>query len=175
VSDDLRKKYNMGEIVQARVKGNNFEDKHKIMDNKKQKKEGAAPPDFTIIQLTIRRADLDNHKFYIETLHQPFFSQIKQYFVIADQEDFPQTQGFSNKTARYQPRKITHPKFKNTSVQGALDYLNEKEVGDFLVRPSSKGIDHLTITWKFFDKIYVHLMSRKARKPRMKRLVEDYS
>jgi hypothetical protein len=56
-------------------------------------------------------------------------------YLLDDQEDFPNIQTGSGKTARYQPRKINHPKFKNTSAQGALDYLTERDVGDVINYP----------------------------------------
>ena len=48
-------------------------------------------------------------------------------------------------------------KFKNVSYEGAIDFLSGREVGDFIIRPSSKGKNNLTITWKFYDFTYVHL------------------
>jgi hypothetical protein len=29
--------------------------------------------------------------------------------------------------------------------------------GDFVIRPSSQGPDYLTITWKFFGKVIIHI------------------
>ena len=40
------------------------------------------------------------------------------------------TQSGIPKPMRYYTRKINHPKFKNTSGQGALSYLEDKEIGD---------------------------------------------
>ena len=55
-------------------------------------------------------------------------------------------------------------KFKNVSFEVAIDFLSGREVGDFIIRPSSKGKNNLTITWKFYDFIYVHLDLEEAFK-----------
>lgn len=36
--------------------------------------------------------------------------------------------------------------------------------GEVIIRPSSKGADHLTITWKVADKIYQHIDIREEGK-----------
>ena len=39
----------------------------------------------------------------------------------------------------------------------AQEYLAEREVGDFVIRPSSKGTENLNITWKLASEKIVHL------------------
>lgn len=34
-----------------------------------------------------------------------------------------------------------------------IEYLQDKPMGDFIFRPSSKGGNYLNLTWKFYDKI----------------------
>lgn len=58
---------------------------------------------------------------------------------------------------RFKNRKINHPHFKNLGVATALTFLAEKPDGSFVFRPSSRGIDYLNLTWKFFDEVIVHL------------------
>ena len=53
-------------------------------------------------------------------------------------------------------RMITHPLFKNISYQQAEQLLEDSETGELIFRPSSKGTDHLNLTYKFHDDI-VHL------------------
>ncbi|KAL6060672.1 Transcription elongation factor SPT6 [Balamuthia mandrillaris] len=65
-------------------------------------------------------------------------------------------------------RTVNHPLFKNMTFREAEDYLEEKEVGDeeaIIIRPSSKGWDHLTITWKFYDDIIIHTDVLELDKP----------
>lgn len=35
--------------------------------------------------------------------------------------------------------------------------MKDREIGEFIFRPSSKGADHLTLTWKFFKNNIVHI------------------
>ena len=52
---------------------------------------------------------------------------------IVPEEDFPHYKSSQQeKNLRYKPRKINHPKFKNTSSQGAMEYLSDKENGDVM-------------------------------------------
>jgi transcription elongation factor SPT6 len=66
--------------------------------------------------------------------------------------------------ARYIPRKINHPKFKNMSIVAAIEYLNDKPLGDFVFRPSSKSTEYLNLTWKFHDNVVLHLLIREEGK-----------
>lgn len=51
-------------------------------------------------------------------------------------------------------RVIAHPSFKNVTYQEAETLLNSMDQGDVIIRPSSKGADHLTLTWKVASGIY---------------------
>jgi transcription elongation factor SPT6 len=55
-------------------------------------------------------------------------------------------------------RQIQHPDFQNVTYNGARRYLEGTGQGsDFVIRPSSQGTDHLTITIQFFEDIYVNV------------------
>jgi hypothetical protein len=53
--------------------------------------------------------------------------------------------------ARFRQRNITHTLFRNFSREEAVAYLRDRAVGEVLVRPSSLGTNHLTLTWKVSD------------------------
>ncbi|KAG0052609.1 Transcription elongation factor spt6 [Gryganskiella cystojenkinii] len=53
-------------------------------------------------------------------------------------------------------RKINHPMFKNLMADEAIKYLSEKAQGELVIRPSTKGVDHLTVTAKIADGVYKH-------------------
>jgi len=55
------------------------------------------------------------------------------------------------------PRRIAHEKFKNISSRRALAELHDAEVGDFVFRPSTRDDNHITLTWKFWKKHFVHI------------------
>ena len=49
------------------------------------------------------------------------------------------------------------------SLSKALKTLEDSKVGDFVIRPSSRGINFLTITWKFNEGIFVHLPLKEEK------------
>ena len=55
-------------------------------------------------------------------------------------------------------RQIQHPDFQNVTFNGARRYLEGTGSGsDFVIRPSSQGTDHLSITIQFFEDIYLNV------------------
>jgi SH2 domain/Zinc knuckle len=66
---------------------------------------------------------------------------------------------------KYLPRTILHKKFKNYSLMQTIEYLKDKDIGDFLFRPSSKGNDHITFTMKLFTSVYLHIDIEEEEKP----------
>ena len=64
----------------------------------------------------------------------------------------------------YTRRVIVHPAFQNISFKEAEKLLKDMDQGDAIIRPSSKGNDHLTVTWKVTDDIYQHIDVREEGK-----------
>lgn len=54
-------------------------------------------------------------------------------------------------------RVIKHPLFKSFNSAQAEEYLGSQARGDAVIRPSSKGLDHIAITWKVSDNVYQHI------------------
>jgi transcription elongation factor SPT6 len=54
-------------------------------------------------------------------------------------------------------RVIKHPLFRAFNASQAEEYLGPQSRGDIVIRPSSKGLDHLTITWKVADTVFQHI------------------
>lgn len=52
---------------------------------------------------------------------------------------------------------VKHPFFHNFNAREAEEYLASLQRGDLVIRPSSKGTDHLAITWKVDNNLYQHL------------------
>jgi transcription elongation factor SPT6 len=67
--------------------------------------------------------------------------------------------------ARYIKRKINHTKFLNVGYSNAVTTLTSKEDGEYVFRPSSKGINNITLTWKFFNTCFVNLDIQEQEKP----------
>jgi transcription elongation factor SPT6 len=54
-------------------------------------------------------------------------------------------------------RVIKHPLFRAFNSAQAEEYLGSQNRGDVIIRPSSKGTDHLAVTWKVSDGIFQHI------------------
>lgn len=54
-------------------------------------------------------------------------------------------------------RIIKHPDFHNFNSAQAETYLATQQRGDVVIRPSSKGLDHIAVTWKVDDGVYQHI------------------
>ncbi|PYI00394.1 transcription elongation factor SPT6 [Aspergillus sclerotiicarbonarius CBS 121057] len=54
-------------------------------------------------------------------------------------------------------RVIKHPMFRPFNSTQAEEFLGSQSRGDVVIRPSSKGPDHLAVTWKVADGIFQHI------------------
>lgn len=66
---------------------------------------------------------------------------------------------------KFQRRKIDHPLFMNTDGEGAEKHLKDQPIGEVVIRPSNHGMSHLTLTWKCFDDVFVHITVEEKNKP----------
>lgn len=64
----------------------------------------------------------------------------------------------------YVKRVIVHPSFHNISFVESVKLMQTMKQGEAIVRPSSKGSDHLTVTWKVTDDVYQHIDVREEGK-----------
>ena len=71
----------------------------------------------------------------------------------ADKESMKEKNDVSGRTQRV----IKHPLFKPFNSAQAQEFLGSQARGDVVIRPSSKGVDHLAVTWKVSDNIYQHI------------------
>ncbi len=124
------------------------------------------------ITLSIKERDLRSHEgwvrlnpqdrtwFYIDPndLETNVRSRQQKEEVTKSQPEEPQQH------QKYVPREINYPHFFNVSMSRAMEYLTKKDMGEFLFRPSSQGMDHLTLSLKFYVKTYVHIDIREECK-----------
>ena len=54
-------------------------------------------------------------------------------------------------------RVVKHPLFRPFNAAQAEEFLGPQGLGDLVIRPSSKGLDHLTVTWKVSDNVFQHI------------------
>ena len=72
---------------------------------------------------------------------------------LKDKESMQEKNDVSGRTQRV----IKHPLFKPFNSTQAQEYLGSQARGDVVIRPSSKGPDHLAVTWKVSDNVYQHI------------------
>lgn len=70
----------------------------------------------------------------------------------------------NRKAQQYVKRVIIHPSFHNKSYAEVVKIMENMDQGEVVVRPSSKGSDHLTVTWKVTTDIYQHIDVREEGK-----------
>ncbi|KAK4168941.1 Oxysterol-binding protein-domain-containing protein [Cladorrhinum sp. PSN259] len=73
-----------------------------------------------------------------------------------EDEDREELREKDRTTGRTQ-RVIKHPLFKPFNSTQAEEFLGGQPPGEVVIRPSSKGNDHLTITWKVANGVYQHI------------------
>ncbi|XP_039160120.1 transcription elongation factor SPT6 homolog [Eucalyptus grandis] len=56
----------------------------------------------------------------------------------------------------FKPRMIVHPRFQNITADEAIEFLSDKDPGESVIRPSSRGPSYLTLTLKVYDGVYAH-------------------
>ena len=89
------------------------------------------------------------------------------YYDALAEEDLRRAEVDSKKQKQrqsYTTRVIVHPSFKNISFKEAEKLMATMDQGDVIVRPSSKGTDHLTVTWKVGESICQHVDVREEGK-----------
>ncbi|KAG2224925.1 hypothetical protein INT45_010874 [Circinella minor] len=61
-------------------------------------------------------------------------------------------------------RVINHPLFQQFNYMEAEEYLSSRQRGDLVIRPSSRGPDHIAITWKVDEGVFQHIDVVEIRK-----------
>ncbi|RKP17385.1 hypothetical protein ROZALSC1DRAFT_30801, partial [Rozella allomycis CSF55] len=119
------------------------------------------------LELSMKPSDLDRLDSNIAIEYDPFYSFSRErderdhngmssLIILLDELTEP------GKNA-LQTRFISHPLFMNISRDSALNFLKQKDLGELVIRPSSKR-NHLAITWKVFNDIYCDILVREEEK-----------
>ncbi|XP_020220029.1 transcription elongation factor SPT6 homolog [Cajanus cajan] len=74
--------------------------------------------------------------------------------VQSDQEKARKDKELAKK--HFKPRMIVHPRFQNITADEAMELLSDKDPGESIIRPSSRGPSHITLTLKITDGVYAH-------------------
>jgi transcription elongation factor SPT6 len=76
--------------------------------------------------------------------------------VLQEHKDKEELREKDKATGRTQ-RVVKHPLFRPFNSTQAEEFLGSQAQGDAVIRPSSKGNDHLAVTWKVADGVYQHI------------------
>jgi transcription elongation factor SPT6 len=95
-----------------------------------------------------------------EQLRRPFRRDFHHHYdqwdsaqEVKDREELREKDKATGRTQRV----IKHPLFRPFNSSQAEEYLGSQAPGDAVIRPSSKGNDHLAVTWKVADGVYQHI------------------
>ena len=96
-----------------------------------------------------------------EKLRRPFkrsmadqlYEQWDERQELKDKESLQMKNDFSVRTQRV----VKHPLFRTFNATQAEEFLGSQARGDVVIRPSSKGPDHLAVTWKVSDNVFQHI------------------
>ena len=111
--------------------------------------------------LSISRSAMEaNLSLREEALSKPYrkhFDHMRDEWAFAEEERDRDAMLEKNKETGRTQRVIKHPLFRNFNAAQAEEYLGSQARGDAVIRPSSKGLDHIAITWKVSDNVYQHI------------------
>jgi len=109
-------------------------------------------PEKFSVDLTSRTSDLQDQSQSLRQNKDSF------YDFDAEEADLQQTRKKMAKNKKqYHKRVISHPSFHNVDYTEVGKILGTMDQGEAIIRPSSKGIDHLTVSWKVTENIYQHI------------------
>ena len=95
-----------------------------------------------------------------DDLRRPYRKQFdrmrEEWDDLQEEQDRELLKEKNRETGRTQ-RVIKHPLFRAFNSAQAEEYLGSQARGDAVIRPSSRGLDHIAITWKVSDNVYQHI------------------
>ncbi|CAL9209230.1 transcription elongation factor SPT6 homolog [Musa acuminata AAA Group] len=105
-----------------------------------------------VVYLTTKASDLRRRPYNIRN-RDPYYHEDE----ISLQSEMEKARKDKERAKKhFKPRMIVHPRFQNLTADETMEYLSDKEPGESIIRPSSKGPSFLTLTLKVFDGVYAH-------------------
>uniref|UniRef100_A0A0D9UXY2 Transcription elongation factor spt6 n=1 Tax=Leersia perrieri TaxID=77586 RepID=A0A0D9UXY2_9ORYZ len=105
-----------------------------------------------MVYLTCKASEMRRRPFS-RSNHDPYYRE--QDMSSQNEEDKRRKQKELAKK-HFKPRMIVHPHFQNLTSEEAMQFLSDKEPGEKVIRPSSRGPSFLTLTLKIFDGVLAH-------------------
>lgn len=130
---DLTEKLHEGEIVTCKIKS--------IQKNRYQ------------VFLACRENDMRNMGNQNVENMDPYYHEDRSSLP-SEQEKARRDKELAKK--HFKPRMIVHPRFQNITADDAMELLKDKDPGESVIRPSSRGPSYLTLTLKVYDGVFAH-------------------
>ncbi|KAJ2481900.1 Transcription elongation factor spt6 [Coemansia sp. RSA 2131] len=116
------------------------------------------------LDLSMRKSDIDTACGRAHDL-VPDPARVDPYFDTDAETVLRERARAVQKKTTARMRSIPHPLFKPLNGREAEQYLATRPRGDCVIRPSSRGMDHIAITWKVGDNLFQHIDVREENKP----------
>lgn len=107
------------------------------------------------VELTAKPMDLEDA--LDETARREKRRADSSYFVQWEEDDERDVAMDAKKKAVKERKVIRHRYYKNMDYKAAEAYLADQEDGAVVIRPSTKGMDHISLTWKIHSTLYQHI------------------
>ncbi|CAK9170436.1 unnamed protein product [Ilex paraguariensis] len=131
--NDLTEKLHEGDILTCRIKS--------IQKNRYQ------------VYLNCRDSELRSNRHQNYQSMDPYYHEDRSSLQ-SEQDKARKEKELAKK--HFKPRMIVHPRFQNITADEAMEFLSDKEPGESIIRPSSRGPSYLTLTLKVYDGVYAH-------------------
>jgi transcription elongation factor SPT6 len=125
------------------------------------------------LELSSRQSDLDDHKFESYVNLQEKHPYLKWRAAEAEKLKFEEEK-YEAEKARAKRRErqgvstmrvVDHPSFRNFTVDAVAKALEDAPCGEAIFRPSTKGLDFLTLSFKGLKDQVVHVVVVEKEKP----------
>ncbi|KAJ2100919.1 Transcription elongation factor spt6 [Coemansia sp. S100] len=116
------------------------------------------------LDLSMRQADIDEAVRRSQST-VPDASQVDKYFDLDSESVLRERAKALKQKSTARMRTIPHPLFKPLNSREAEQYLASRPRGDCVIRPSSRGVDHIAITWKVAEGLFQHIDVQERDKP----------
>ncbi|KAI3742191.1 hypothetical protein L1987_59871 [Smallanthus sonchifolius] len=131
--NDLTEKLNEGDILTCKIKS--------VQKNRNQ------------VFLSCKESDLRNDRSQNKENMDPYYHEDRDNLE-NEKEKARKAKELAKK--HFKSRMIVHPRFQNITADEAMEMLSDKEPGESIIRPSSRGPSYLTLTLKIYDGVYAH-------------------
>ncbi|KFK40992.1 hypothetical protein AALP_AA2G071400 [Arabis alpina] len=130
---ELSERLNEGDILTCKIKG--------IQKERYQ------------VFLICKESEMRNNRHQHKQNEDPYYVEDRNS-LLAEKEKARKEKELVRK--HFKSRMIVHPRFQNITTDQATEYLSDKDFGESIVRPSSRGLNYLTLTLKIYDGVYAH-------------------